>query len=59
MRKRKMQMMNEYVKRLANGSRTEKHELLEECMEYFGVFGIKELTEEQVKEFCRIKGLLR
>lgn len=50
-------MMNEYVKMLANGSRTEKHELIEECLEYFGAFGIQELTEEQVKEFCRLKGL--
>ena len=52
-------MMNEYVKMLANCSRTEKHELIEECLEYFGVFGIQELTEEQLKEFYRIKGLLR
>lgn len=50
--------MNEYVKMLANGSRTESHELIEECLEYYGVDGVKELTEEQVKEFCRIKGLL-
>lgn len=50
--------MNEYVKMLANGSRTENHELIEECLGYYGVNGVQELTEEQVKEFCRMKGLL-
>lgn len=54
-----MQMMNEYISLLARNSRTSNHELIEECITYYGAYGMQELTEEQVKEFCKKKGLLR
>lgn len=50
--------MNDYIKLMGEKSRTENHELIEECLTHYGVHGVKELTEEQVKEFCIMKGIL-
>lgn len=50
--------VNDYIRLLAKNSKTSKHELVEECITYYGVYGTKELNEQQVKEFCRKKGLL-
>lgn len=51
--------MDKYIKLLANASKTKNHELIEECLACYGVIGIRELTRQQIKDFCRIKGLLQ
>lgn len=45
----------EYLRRLVKESRTDKHELIEECLSRYGVNGIRDLSPEQLSEFCRIK----
>ena len=51
-------MKDYYLKILAKVSKTRQHELVEECLTYHRANGTRELTAEQVKEFCTIKGLL-
>ena len=50
--------MNKYIYLLGIASKTRNHELLEECLNYYGVLGINELKEKQLEDFCIIKGLL-
>ena len=47
----------QYIKLLADASDTRYGDLLVECLDYYKVFGTSELTEEQLAEFCRRKGL--
>lgn len=42
---------------LAEGSRTPQHELIVECLDYYGLYGTAELTEKQAKDFCKMKGV--
>lgn len=51
-------MINKYINMLVFASHSERHELVEECLVYYGVCGTRELTAEQVREFCVSKGLL-
>lgn len=51
--------MDKYIKLLASASKTQGHELIEECLSCYGVIGIRELTRQQLKDFCKIKGLLQ
>lgn len=44
-------MISRYIKMLAKASLTPQHEMILECLEYYGVYGTRELTEEQLKEF--------
>ena len=51
-------MSNEdYIKLLSNASNTRYGDLLVECLDYYKAYGTSELTEEQLAEFCRQKGL--
>ena len=54
-----MEMTGDYLKLLARESKSERHELIEECMDFYNVCGTKELNEKQVVDFCRMKGLLQ
>ena len=45
-------MRDRYIQMLAAGSRTPQHELIVECLEYYGAYGTRELTEQQLKEFA-------
>ena len=47
----------QYIQLLADVSDTKTHELITECLDYYNVNGVSELTEEQLAEFCRLKGL--
>ena len=47
----------QYIKLLVDASDTRYGDLLVECLDYYKVFGTSELTEEQLAEFCRQKGL--
>ena len=47
----------QYIQLLADASETRYGDLLVECLDYYKVFGTSELTEEQLAEFCRLKGL--
>ena len=47
----------EYIKLLADASDTRYGDLLVECLDYYKVLGTSELTEEQLAEFCRQKGI--
>lgn len=51
-------MTGDYLKILARASKSEKHELIEECMDFYNVYGTQELNEKQVADFCRMKGLV-
>ena len=51
-------MKSDYLKILAKESKSEQHELIEECMNFYNVYGTRELNEKQVADFCRMKGLL-
>ena len=48
---------NRLVKKLADASSTSSHELIEECLNYYGVYGVQELSEKKIEDFCRMKGL--
>ena len=48
---------DDYIKLLSNTSDTRYGDLLVECLDYYKVLGTSELTEEQLAEFCRQKGL--
>ena len=50
--------MNKYIRTLAEKSKTERHELIEEFLNEYGLFGVQEATEEQLKEFVDKKGLV-
>ena len=45
----------EYIRALAQNSRNKDHELLHECLNLFGVNGARDLTFEQLKNFCELK----
>lgn len=47
----------QYIKLLVDASDTRYGDLLVECLDYYKVLGTSELTEEQLAEFCRQKGL--
>ena len=47
----------QYIKLLVDASDTRYGDLLVECLDYYKVLGTSELTEEQLAEFCRLKGL--
>ena len=47
----------QYIQLLADVSDTKTHELITECLDYYNVNGVSELTEAQLAEFCRQKGL--
>ena len=51
-------MKDKYIKLLMSASRTKKHELIEECLDYFIVYGVIELTAGQLADFCCMKGLI-
>ena len=48
---------DDYIKLLSNTSDTRYGDLLVECLDYYKVLGTSELTEEQLAEFCRMKGI--
>ena len=45
----------EYIRSLAQNSRNKDHELLYECLNLFGVKGTRDLTLDQLKNFCELK----
>lgn len=47
-----------YVKLLAKKSTSTRNELLLECLDHYNANGIRQLTECQLAEFCKIKGAL-
>lgn len=53
-----LETRDKYVNILASASTTDGHELLLDCLTYYGVGGIRDLTAEQVKAYCRKKGLV-
>ena len=50
--------MSKYIRILVEKSKTERHELIEEFLNEYGLFCMQEATEEQVKEFIDKKGLV-
>ena len=50
--------MSKYIRILAEKSKTERHELIEEFLNEYGLFGVQDATEEQVTEFINKKGLV-
>ena len=52
-------MRSKYIKMLAQASETEEHELVLECMNHYGVNCTQDLSQEQLEEFCRMKGLVK
>lgn len=51
-------MKDTYIKLLAKSSETRNHELVLDCMNHYGVNCTRELTERQLVEFCKMKGLV-
>ena len=49
--------MGKYILILSEAS-SKSGELLLECLNYYDVIGLCQLTENQVKDFCKLKGLL-
>ena len=47
----------QYIKLLVDASDTRYGGLLVECLDYYKAYGTSELTEEQLADFCRMKGL--
>lgn len=50
--------MDKYIRILADNSKTKNHELIEEFLNEYGLYGMQEAAEEQVKEFIDKKGLV-
>ena len=50
-------LKSKYVELLSSKS-TAGHDLILECLNTFGVYGLYELAEKQLYDFCRIKGLV-
>lgn len=48
----------EYIKKLAKKSKSDKHELIVECLAYYNAYGTKDLTVEQLEEYCQKKGII-
>ena len=48
---------HECLRKLEKESKTDNHDLITECLSHYGVYGIRELSTEQLLEFCRIKGI--
>lgn len=44
-----MMSVSDYIKKIAEHSKTPQHETIEQCLEYFGVFGTKDLTLSQAE----------
>ena len=51
-------MKDKFIRLLIMASATEKHELIEECLDYYDVYGMIELSAVQLAEFCYMKGLI-
>ena len=51
-------MKDEIITKLAKASKDPEHELILEMLEYYGVIGLRELTDEQVAEFAKKKGVI-
>lgn len=51
-------MKDKFIRLLIMASATEKHELIEECLDYYDVYGMIELSAGQLAEFCYMKGLI-
>lgn len=43
--------VGDYVSRMESESKTARNEVIEECLQCFGLSGIRDLTLEQVAEF--------
>lgn len=48
---------SEGITMLRNMSRTSCNEMILECLDYYDVYGIDELTEEQIWEFIEMKNI--
>ena len=46
--------VSDYVEKMAAASKTPQHEVILECLEWFGLYGVKDLTLEQAGEFWSI-----
>ena len=46
--------VSEYLDRMAASSKTAQHEVIEECLRYFGLNGTRELTLEQAAEYWEL-----
>lgn len=53
-----MKMRDIYIRLLAKSSLTDSHELVLECMNHYEVNATNQLTEQQLEDFCRMKGLI-
>lgn len=45
-----------YVNLLAKQSKTSQNELILECLDYYNVNGLMQLTAQQLAAFCKMKG---
>ena len=50
-------LKSKYVELLSKNS-TADNDLILECLNTYGVYGLYELAEKQLYDFCRIKGLV-
>ena len=50
-------MSSKYIQILSEAS-GRYGELLLECLQHYNVYGLQELTEKQIKSFCKLKGLI-
>ena len=51
-------MRSRYINALAQASETDEHELVLECMNHYGVSCTQDLSQEQLENFCKMKGLV-
>ena len=49
--------MSQYIELLSKAS-GRRGELILECLNHYNVYGLRELTEKQLKNFCKLKGLI-
>lgn len=49
-----MNRKDRYIKILGLLSETQQHEKITDCLEYYGAHGTRNLTEDQLREYCII-----
>lgn len=49
-----MKTINECIKKMTELSKTPYHEVINDCLDYYGVLGVRDLTVEQANNYLKI-----
>lgn len=49
---------HDYITLLGEKSPSKYHELILECLDFYKANGTRELTKEQIANYCKLKGMI-